>query len=85
MIMEIHFFGHGKVMENDCWKRLVTLSIVLCSCTVNGRLLSQSLPFIVREHKTTEDGHVLCVSWQNLLLVCFYISSWKMQYIIRYR
>jgi len=23
--MEIHFFGHGKVMENHCWKRVVTL------------------------------------------------------------
>jgi len=24
--MEIHLFGHGKVMENHCWKRVVTLS-----------------------------------------------------------
>ena len=23
--MEIHFFDHGKVMENNCWKRVVTL------------------------------------------------------------
>jgi len=25
IVMEIHFFGRGKVMENHCWKRVVTL------------------------------------------------------------
>ena len=24
--MKIYFFGHGKVMENHCWKRVVTLA-----------------------------------------------------------
>jgi len=28
--MEIHFLGHGKVMENHCWKRVVTLNSSVC-------------------------------------------------------
>ena len=37
--MEIHFFGHGKVMENHCWKRVVTLLVALYGdCAARKRL-----------------------------------------------
>ena len=27
--MDFHFFGHGKVMENQCWKGVGALTIVV--------------------------------------------------------
>ena len=30
-VMDFHFFGHGKVMENQCWKSGGTLNTTLCS------------------------------------------------------
>ena len=47
--MEIHFFGHGKVIENHCWKRVVTLlnsftTSLKLTCFTNPSHCRLSLP-----------------------------------------
>jgi len=41
--MEIHFFGHGKVMDNHCWKRVVTVHLTVIKNTARRRVLVSPL------------------------------------------
>ena len=59
--MKIYFFGHGKVMENHCWKRVVTLatgSTTVSPCWVASPAM----------------GHVPPSTYNNFILVHFGVN-----------